>query len=294
VTLSVATDLPPGARRRRVAIRGGLELSVIEWLPEGGPAAFVLVHGLASNARTWDGVAAELARQGRASIAVDLRGHGQSDRPDGGYSVPEVAADVLDLIARLGLQAPVVVGQSWGGNVVIEGAARDGDAMSAAIGVDGGTIRLAAGFRDWESCAAALAPPMHIGTPATLFERRVRAMHPDWPESGIAGTLANMEVRPDGTIAPWLTRDRHMAILRGLWEHDPSAAYPRITIPVVLAPARNDRADHGGAVTKAQQIDAALEALPQGRVVWFEGADHDIHAQRPVELARLLLELDPP
>jgi pimeloyl-ACP methyl ester carboxylesterase len=164
--------------------------------------------------------------------------------------------------------------------------------MSAVVGVDGGTIHLAAGFRDWGSCAAALAPPTLIGTPATLFEGRVRAMHADWPESGIAGTLANMEVRPDGTIAPWLTRDRHMAILRGLWEHDPSAAFPRITIPVVLAPARNDHGDHAGAVTKAQQVDAALAALPQGRVVWFEGADHDIHAQRPVELARLLLDLD--
>ena len=289
----MATGLPPGARRRQVAIRGGLELSVIEWGPAGGPAAFVLVHGLASNARTWDGVAAELARQGRASIAVDLRGHGHSDKPDDGYSVPEVADDLLDLIARLGLERPAVAGQSWGGNVVIEAAARGGDAMSAAIGVDGGTIHLAAEFPDWESCAAALAPPRLIGTPAILIERRVRAMHPDWPESGIAGTLANMEVRADGTVAPWLTRDRHMAILRGLWEHDPSAAYPRIAIPVVLAPARNDRADHGRAVTKAQQVEAALEALPRGRVAWFDGADHDIHAQRPVELARLLLELDP-
>ena len=91
----------------------------------------MLVHGLASNARTWDGVAAELARQGRASIAVDLRGHGYSDKPDDGYSVPDVADDVLDLIARLGLERPVVAGQSWGGNVVIEAAARGGDAMSA-------------------------------------------------------------------------------------------------------------------------------------------------------------------
>jgi pimeloyl-ACP methyl ester carboxylesterase len=253
---------------------------------------FVLVHGLASNARTWDGVAAELARQGRPSVAVDLRGHGLSDKPDGGYSVPEVAADVLDLIARLGLERPVVAGQSWGGNVVIEAAARGGDAMSAVVGVDGGAIDLAAGFPDWASCAAALAPPRLIGTPASVFEEHLRAMHPDWPETGIAGTLANMEVRADGTIAPWLTRERHMAVLRGLWEHHPSQAYPRIAIPAVLAPARSDNADHGRTVVQARQVEAALEALAQGRVAWFDGADHDIHAQRPVELARLLLEIE--
>jgi pimeloyl-ACP methyl ester carboxylesterase len=102
-----------------------------------------------------------------------------------------------------------------------------------------------------------------------------------------------MEVRADGTVAPWLTRERHMAVLRGLWEHDPAQAYPRIGIPVVLAPARNARADHARAVMQARQVEAALAAFPDGRVAWFDGADHDIHAQRPVELARLLLEIEP-
>jgi pimeloyl-ACP methyl ester carboxylesterase len=165
--------------------------------------------------------------------------------------------------------------------------------MAAVVGVDGGTIHLAAGFPDWEACAAALAPPHLIGTPADDMEQRVRAMHPDWPESGIAGTLANMEVRADGTVAPWLTRERHMAVLRGLWEHDPAQAYPRVAIPAILAPARDDRADQARAAMQARQVEAALAALPDGRVAWFDGADHDIHAQRPAEVARLLLGLEP-
>jgi len=45
---------------------------------------FVLVHGLASNARLWDGVARRLAGAGHSSAAVDLRGHGRSDKPDTG------------------------------------------------------------------------------------------------------------------------------------------------------------------------------------------------------------------
>jgi pimeloyl-ACP methyl ester carboxylesterase len=283
-----------GGRRRRVAVRDGLELSVIEWLPEQGPARFVLVHGLASNARTWDGVAAELARHGRSSVAVDLRGHGLSDKPDDGYAVAEIADDVLALIARLGLARPVLAGQSWGGNVVIEAAARDPGAISAVVGVDGGTIHLAEEFPEWEACASTLAPPELIGTPLATMAARIRATHPDWPVSGIAGTLANMEVRPDATVAPWLTRARHMSILRGLWEHDPHAAFPRITVPVVLAPARSARTDHGRAITRARHVDEALREIPDARVVWFDGADHDIHVQRPAELAALLLTLDGP
>jgi pimeloyl-ACP methyl ester carboxylesterase len=281
-----------GGTRRRVEVRDGIELSVIEWRPDAGAARFVLVHGLSSNARTWDGVAAELARNGRPSVAVDLRGHGRSDKPDDGYDVASVADDVLMLIARIGLERPVLVGQSWGGNVVIEAAARDPGAISAVVGVDGGMIHLAEEFPDWETCARMLAPPDLVGTPVAAMEARMRAAHPDWPESGIAGTLANMEVRPDGTVAPWLTRARHMTILRGLWEHDPHAAYPRIRVPVVLAPARNDRTAHGRAITRAHHVEAALREIPDARVVWFEGADHDIHAQRPVDLAALLMTLD--
>jgi len=44
------------------------------------------LHGLASNARWWDLVAGRLAPEHRV-VAVDLRGHGRSDRPDTGYGV---------------------------------------------------------------------------------------------------------------------------------------------------------------------------------------------------------------
>jgi pimeloyl-ACP methyl ester carboxylesterase len=286
------TDAAPGSRRRGVEVRDGLTLSVIESLPDAGPARFVLVHGLSSNARTWDGVAAELARHGRPSVALDLRGHGRSDKPDAGYGVADVADDVHALIDRLGLERPVLAGQSWGGNVVIEAAAQRSAALSAVVGVDGGTIHLVHDFPRWEDCAAALAPPRLVGTPLVVMEARLRSAHPDWPESGITGTLANMEVRPDGTIAPWLTRERHMAVLRGLWEHDPHAAFPRIGVPAVLAPARSARTDHGRAVTRGHPVEQALAAIPEARVVWFDGADHDLHAQRPLELAALLLDLD--
>jgi pimeloyl-ACP methyl ester carboxylesterase len=83
-----------------------------------------------------------------------------------------------------------------------------------------------------------------------------------------------------------------MAILRGLWDHDPHAAFPGIAVPVVLAPARSQRTDHGRAITRADHLEQALREIPDSRVVWFDGADHDIHAHRPVELAALLHTLE--
>ena len=80
--------------------------------------------------------------------------------------------------------------------------------------------------------------------PATTdadLEAWIRRAHPDWPETGIAGTLANFQVLADGTVAPWLTRERHMIILRQLWEHHPPQLYPKVRAPVSLLMAESGR-----------------------------------------------------
>ena len=190
-------------------------------------APFLLVHGLASNARMWDGVGEELARLGHPSIAIDQRGHGRASKPDDGYDFGTLTNDLLRVIDEMDIDPPIVVGQSWGGNVVLELAARFPERVRGVVGVDGGTIELSAVLPQWEQAETVLAPPDLRGTPVTELEAWIRRAHPDWPETGIQGTLANFQVLSDGTVAPWLTRERHMIILRALWEHHPARLYPR-------------------------------------------------------------------
>ena len=212
----------PQIPSRRVTLDTGISLRVIE-RGEGEPR-WLLVHGLASNARLWDGVATRLASAGAATVAVDQRGHGLSDRPDEGFDMATVADDLARLVTALGWERVVLAGQSWGGNVVLEALARHPDRFLGAVCIDGGFIRLRDRFDDWESCAEALAPPHLIGTPVEEMRGWVDRSAHDWPEEGRLGTMANFEVRADGTIAPWLTRERHMAILEGMWNHDTVAA----------------------------------------------------------------------
>lgn len=252
---------------------------------------FVLVHGLASNARLWDGVAAALAARGHTVVAVDQRGHGRSSKPDHGYDFDTVVADLLAVIGALELDRPVVVGQSWGGNVVVELGATAPERVRGIVAVDGGFIELGGRFSTWDDCRAALTPPRLVGTPFSTMEQRMRAFHPHWPEEGIRGALANFEVRDDGTIAPWLTLDRHLQILRALFDHRPSTVFPRVDVPVLLVPA--DTGDVAWTHDKRDAVDAALALLPQGEAHWFSPADHDIHAQYPVELADLLARWEP-
>lgn len=287
------TTTPPDVVEH-VPVTDGVSLHVRPW-DSGDRKPMVLVHGLASNARLWDGVAHHLHAAGHPVAAIDQRGHGRSAKPDEGYSMADVVSDLralLDHLAgELGWERPVVAGQSWGGNVVIELAAAHPGVAAGVVGVDGGTIELAERFPSWEDCAAALRPPRMAGTPVSDLERMLRSAHPDWPEAGIQGTLACFEVRDDGTIAPWLTLERHLLVLRGLWEHRPSQRYPVIEDPVLLlgadpgpGPAPGPSGWHEA---KVLAHDQAAAALRHGRVEWLRG-DHDLHAQHPEQVADLL------
>lgn len=273
-------------KTQRVRVAEGVALQVHRWSGAGTP--FLLVHGLASNLHMWDGVAESLAARGHPVVAVDLRGHGRSDKPERGYDLATVAGDLSELVARLGLDQPVAAGQSWGANVVLELAWRWPALVRGVAAIDGGWIELRRRFPDWDECARVMAPPAIDGITAGTVEARLRDRHPDWPESGIAGALACYEPSANGTVRPWLALEHHLAILRDLWEHPASSHYGDIKVPVLLVPA----ASHGPrtwawAEERRTLVEEAEAALPDCEVVWMPG-DHDLHAQNPELLAELL------
>lgn len=276
----------------------GIALRIIRRAPApGGPAAapFLLVHGLASNARLWDGVARRLSDAGRESVAVDLRGHGHSDKPDTGYDFATISADLRALIAGLGstLERPILVGQSWGANVILDFAVRYPEMTRGIVLVDGGLTDLREAFPTWDLCWERLAPPPLVGMPLSTIETYFHSAHADWPEEGFEGSLGNFEIRPDETIAPWLTRDRHKAILEAMWGQRTAELWRTLRVPALIAPVDGGESDWTRA--KRAGVGEALAATkPHGvpvRVVWFHG-DHDIHAQHPAELTEAILAAD--
>jgi pimeloyl-ACP methyl ester carboxylesterase len=282
------------------------QLNVATWLVDGestraeaGPAGegdhigpdrraratFLLVHGLASNSQLWNFMALELASRGHKVAATDLRGHGISDKPDHGYDFSTLTSDIVKVSAALGLSKPILAGQSLGANLVLEAAFRNPELFRGTVCVDGGTIELSEPFPEWEDAKKMLTPPKLEGTESSAMIRMMREAHPSWPESGIQATMANFVIRDDGTVAPRLSLDNHLRILRSLWEHKPSTRFAGLQVPALFVFAGGSGSGPPG---KRESAKAAEAAVPSVIVEWFDDADHDIHAQHPVELAALL------
>jgi len=273
---------------RRIEVAPGVALHVEQRSGDPSLAPFVLVHGLASNARLWDGVAEQLHAAGHTVIAIDQRGHGRSDAPDTGYDLDTAVADLVALIDALGLSRPVLAGQSWGGNVVLELGWRRPEAVRGLACVDGGIIELAEWFPSWEECLAALTPPTldHLTLPE--LEARIRAGVPHFTDRAIAAYLHCFRTRPDGTVEARLARSRHLQILRSLWEHRPSTRYATLKAPTLLLVA-----DSGDAPRTARKRQAEAAALASGnriRSLWFSPGHHDLHLEFPDRVSAALVE----
>ncbi len=251
--------------------------------PGGTGRPVLLVHGLSSNARLWDQVAEDLARAGHPVVAVDLRGHGRSAAVDAGPADPtrQAADDLSAVCAGLGWTEPAVAGQSWGGNVVLQLAADHPDLVHGLALVDGGWLHLSDRFASLDDAWAVLAPPVFAGLTAPALRARLRTGHPAWSDAAIEATAANLQEHADGTVTPWLARERHRQIVASMLAQRPRELYPLVRCPVVLMAA----GDGGPLVTEA------AAALKDARVVAFPGGDHDLHAQQPAHVAGLIEEI---
>jgi pimeloyl-ACP methyl ester carboxylesterase len=90
----------------------------VRYVDQGQGPAVVLVHGFASSLETWTAVLPALARHHRV-IALDLKGFGWSDRPEGDYSPQAEAELVWALLDARGVDKVSVVAHSWGSSVAL-------------------------------------------------------------------------------------------------------------------------------------------------------------------------------
>ena len=277
---------------RDVSGEGGVRLVVRElpaWSP--GSPGLLLLHGLASSQHIWDLMLPRLVRWFRV-VTYDARGHGRSAKPSRGYGFDTVVADALAVLESTGLRRPVIAGHSWGAMVTLELAARRPDAVSAAVLVDGGLVRMRDGFPSWSAAKEALAPPHLAGLPIEEFRAMIRTFSgealevtPDIEDI----VLAVMRVGRDGRIRPNLSRANHLRILRAIWQQDPLPLHAALRVPTlaVMAHRSGDPDEDGWEARKRAAASRLREEGAPTKVVWVEGI-HDVPLQHPEALARRL------
>jgi pimeloyl-ACP methyl ester carboxylesterase len=123
---------------------------------DGGETPIVLVHGWCCDHSFFAPQLDHFARAGHRVVAVDLRGHGQSDKPEQRYTMQLFADDLAYMCGELNLVKPVVIGHSMGGVVAFAFAVDYPELPSAIVTIDAG-----------------LAPPQAVGTALSNFIDRL-------------------------------------------------------------------------------------------------------------------------
>ena len=283
--------MTPGAQDSWIEANG-LRLHYRDW--GGAGQQVVLLHGLASNCRIWDLVAPILALS-FSVVALDQRGHGDSDKPDSGYDFATVTDDLHGFIRALNLKRPLIMGHSWGAHVGLEYAVSRPDILRGMCFVDGGVSEVSADpGRTREQAREEMAPPSFAALTLERLLKHARSwplgreLTPELQEI----VLANFNVLEDGTVRAKLSRDNHMQVVDAFWDHRPTALFPNVRCPVLLMPARmpNDDSPMARRFRRKESIAAATTLLPVSKAVWLEDSIHDVPLQRPELVAKVIIE----
>lgn len=110
------------------------ELQVTEHGPRGG-SPIVLIHCFSCAINWWNRVMPMLDRKHRV-IALDLLGHGGSEKPGSGYTIPHQADAIAEALERLHVEGAEIVGHSLGGTIAVGLAERHPDLASRVVIID--------------------------------------------------------------------------------------------------------------------------------------------------------------
>jgi lipase len=120
-------------------VPGEVELAI--WRAGEGPDPVVCLHGITAQHRAFNAAARYLGPS-RGIVGVDLRGRGDSDKPESGYNLEAHTADVVRVLDHRGLESAVLAGHSMGAFVALKTALLFPERVRALVLLDGGWPRV--------------------------------------------------------------------------------------------------------------------------------------------------------
>lgn len=194
-THATATRVNGEIRRRSVTI-DGVSLSILE-AGTGDPIIFI--HGVVTTSNIFPKYLNAYSPNFRG-IAVDLRGYGDSQKPDSGFTIAQFSKDLIALADKLGIEKPVWVGVSMGGMILQQLALDYPDRVRALVLIsttdgamvldkDLSTIGNPRDFREISKNIVVESFPQ--GTPSTLYQPMLDRI-PSWNATVLRDALTDM------------------------------------------------------------------------------------------------------
>jgi len=265
----------------------GIKLAGTRWPgAAGGGTPVVLLHGLASQRRYWNLVVTRLA--GLPMLAIDQRGHGDSDRPADGYDATTVAADLATALDAIGWSRAVIVGHSWGGSVAATFAAEHPERTLALVAIDGGFSSPPAGI-DRAAALKRLEPPRFAAEPDELIAMiSSRSAAGEWTDEVAAAVLPIFAVGDDGLARARLPFETHMKIAETLLDYDAVGTLERVRCAAWLVSCEQAAADDEWSRLKSEALTRLAGIVTKPRLLRWGGAVHDVPLQWPDLVAGLV------
>jgi esterase len=261
-------------------IVGAMRFHYLDWGGSGPPILFL--HGGGLNAHTWDCVAVML-REGYRCIALDQRGHGDSEwSPVLDYRFTAHVGDIEGFIEATRLERPILVGQSMGGLNSLAYATRHSDRMRAMVIVDVAPEVSSSGA---ERIRAFTATP-ELDSPEAFLERAVKFNPLRDPAVLHRSLYYNLRQTPAGK---WTFKhDQRPRSEEGMR----SFSETRVRLASELSSIRCPTLVVRGALSDILTDDAAekfARSLPDGRWVRVENSGHNVQGDNPRALLDAML-----
>jgi len=256
-------------------IAGEMTLHYVQWGTKGTPV--VCVHGLTANAFCFQALADALAPDHRV-FAYDLRGRGDSDRPENDYSIPTHALDLLELLDGLGLEKPVIVGHSFGASIALYFAAQYPDRISKLVLIDGGAPLA---WKTMEEAPQWLVNSIaRLRTPSPSYKAYVQQLQaqpflgPYWNE--YADIYIKNDVRPEGDGSIVAKADILAIIEEGTRAHEgrPEEQWAKVQVPTLLLRAGQQLLNEGDQVLSEAMVEQEQGSIPDCQLVQYATLNH--------------------
>ena len=253
-----------------------MRLNAIEAGPPASPKApVVLIHGLFGQARNLGRIQRDLAVERRV-IAYDLRNHGAS--PHGPMQLREMAGDIADSMAADGLDGAVMVGHSLGGKTAMAAALLYPDRVRRLLVADIAPVA----YRHANLALARAMTAMPLTPRMTRAEAHAR-LTPAIPDRGVRDLLLQNLML--GEAPGWRIGLAEIIASIGDAENwpdfGPEAAYGGRTLFLRAENSNYVLPEHEGAIRRF---------FPRANIATLRDAGHWLHADRPDDFARIVLD----